>query len=88
MGDSIRIADVKKVFSKGDTTNVNMELYEITQKKQDPIPSSYRIIFLSKRYKENLLGPTKLTLEKKQSNYGKKFKFVEIKNEKEFVHTP
>ena len=58
----VRTSDIKKVFSKGDSTNYSYKLYTITEVIHDTIPS-YRIDYLTERYNENLLLPTKLTLE-------------------------
>ena len=58
----VRTADIKRVFSKGDSTNWSYKLYIITEVIHDTIPS-YRIEYLPERYNENLLLPTKLTLE-------------------------
>ena len=62
LGQLVRTADIKRVFSKGDSTNWCFKLYTITEIIHDTIPS-YRINYLPKRYNENLLLPTKLTLE-------------------------
>ena len=62
LGQLVRTADIKKVFSKGDSTNYSYKLYTITEVIHDTIPS-YRIDYLSERYNENLLLHTKLTLE-------------------------
>ena len=62
LGQLIRTADIKKVFSKGDSTNYSYKLYTITEIIHDKIPS-YRIDYLPERYNENLLLPTKLSLE-------------------------
>ena len=62
LGDLVRTADIKLVFSKGDSTNYSYKLYTITEVIHDTIPS-YRIDYLPERYNENLLLPTKLTLE-------------------------
>ena len=62
LGQLVRAADIKKVFSKGDSTNLSYKLYTITEVIFDTIPS-YRINFLPERYNENLLQPTKLSLE-------------------------
>ena len=62
LGDLVRTSDIKKVFSKGDSTNYSYKLYTITEVIHDTIPS-YRIDYLPERYNENLLLPTKLTLE-------------------------
>ena len=62
LGQLVRTADIKKVFSKGDSTNYGYLLYTITQVIHDTIPS-YRINYLPERYNENILLPTKLSLE-------------------------
>ena len=62
LGDLVRTADIKKVFSKGDSTNWSYKLYTIAEVIHDTIPS-YRLNYLPERYNENLLLPTKLSLE-------------------------
>ena len=62
LGDLIRTADIKRVFSKGDSTNYSYKLYTITEVIHDAIPS-YRINYLPERYNENLLPQTKLSLK-------------------------
>ena len=62
LGDLVRTADIKKVFSKGESTSWSYKLYTITEVIHDTIPS-YRIDYLPERYNENLLLPTKLSLE-------------------------
>ena len=62
LGQLVRTADIKKVFSKGDSTNYSYKLYTITEIIHDTIPS-YRINYLPERYNEYFLLPTKLTLE-------------------------
>ena len=62
LGDLVRTADIKRVFSKGDSTNWSYKLYTITEVIHDTIPS-YRIEYLPERFNENLLLPTKLTLD-------------------------
>ena len=62
LGDLVRTADIKRVFSKGDSTNWSYKLYTITEVIYDTIPS-YRIDYLPERYNENLLLRTKLSLE-------------------------
>ena len=62
LGDLVRTADIKKVFSKGDSTNYSFKLYTITEVIHDTIPS-YRVDYLPERYNQNLLLPTKLTLD-------------------------
>ena len=61
LGQLVRTADMKRVFSKGDSTNYSYKLYTITEIIHDTIPS-YRIDYLPERYNENLLLPTKLSL--------------------------
>ena len=58
----VRTAYIKRVFSKGDSTNYSYKLYTITEIIHDTIPS-YRINYLPERYNQNLLLSTKLTLE-------------------------
>ena len=58
----VRTVDNKRIFSKGDSTNYRYKLYTITEVLYDTIPS-YRINYLPERYDENLLHPTKLTLD-------------------------
>ena len=62
LGQLVRTADIKRVFSKSDSRNWSYKLYIITEVIHDTIPS-YRIDYLPERYNENLLLPTKLTLE-------------------------
>ena len=62
LGGLVRTSDIKRVFSKGDSTNYSYKLYTITEIIHDIIPS-YRIDYLPERYNENLLLPTKLNLE-------------------------
>ena len=62
LGQLVRTADIKRVSSKGDSTNYSYKLYTITEVIYDIIPS-YRIEYLPERYNENLLLPTKLTFE-------------------------
>ena len=62
LGDLVRTANIKKVFSKGDLTNYSYNLYTITKKFHDTTPS-YRIDVLPERCHENLLLPTISTLK-------------------------
>ena len=62
LGQLVRTADIKRVFSKGDSTNYSYKLYTITEIIHDTIPS-YRLNYLPERYNQNLLLPTKLTLD-------------------------
>ena len=51
LGDLVRTADIKRVFSKGDSTNYSYKLYTKTEVNHDTIPS-YRIDYLPDRYNE------------------------------------
>ena len=62
LGQLVRTADIKRVFSKGESTNYSYNLYTITEIIHVTLPS-YRISYLPERYNENLLLPTKLTFE-------------------------
>ena len=53
---------MRRVFSKGDSTNKSYKLNTITEVIHDTIPA-YKINYLPERYNENLILPTKLTLE-------------------------
>ena len=66
INDLVRVADLKKTFSKGDTTNWSYKLYKITEIINDTIPS-YKIDNLSERYNESLLKKTDLTLKENKS---------------------
>ena len=73
-GDLVRTADLKKTFSKGDTTNWSYKLYKITEIINDTIPS-YRLDNLKERYNESLLKKTELTL-KENDNVMKKLNLI------------
>ena len=62
INDLVRTADLKKTFSKGDTTNWSYKLYKITEIINDTKPS-YKIDKLKERYNESLLKKTELTLK-------------------------
>ena len=66
LNDLIRVADLMKTFSKGDTTNWSYKLYKITEIIKDTIPS-YRLDNLPERYNESFLKKTKLTLKENNS---------------------
>ena len=61
IGDLVRTADLKKTFSKSDTTNWSYKLYKITEIINDTIPT-YKIDKLKERYNESLLKKTVLSL--------------------------
>ena len=62
LGQLVRTADIKRVFSKGDSTNYSYKLHTITEVIHDTIPT-YRINYLPERCNQKLLLPTKLSLE-------------------------
>ena len=62
INDLVRTADLKKTFSKSDTTNWSYKLYKISEIINDTIPS-YKIDNLPERYNESLLKKTELTLK-------------------------
>ena len=62
LGQLVRTADIKRVISKGDSTNWSYKLYTITEIFHNTIPV-YRINYLPERNNENLLLSTKLPLE-------------------------
>ena len=62
LGQLVRTADNKRVFSKRDSTNCSYKLCTISAIIHDTIPS-HKIDYLPERYNENLLLPTKLSLE-------------------------
>ena len=66
INDLVRTADLKKTFSKGDTTNWSYKLYKITEIINDTIPS-FRIDNLPERYNESLLKKTELTMKENNS---------------------
>ena len=66
LNDLVRVADLKKTFSKRDTTNWSYKLYKIREIINDTIPS-YKINNLPERYNESLLKKTNLTLKENNS---------------------
>ena len=66
INDLVRTADLKKTFSKGDTTNWSDKLYKITEIINDTIPS-YKINNLPERYNESLFKKTDLTMKENNS---------------------
>ena len=61
-GQLDRTADIKKVFSKGDSTSLSYKLYTMTEVINTLIPS-YRIEYLPDKYNQKVLRATELTLE-------------------------
>ena len=70
IGDLVRTADLKKTFSKGDTTNWSYKLYKITEIVNETI-ASYRHDNLKGRYNESFLKKTALSM-KENDNVMKK----------------
>ena len=66
INDLVRTADLKKTFSKGDTTSWSYKLYKITEIVKDTIPA-YKIDGLKERYNEALLKKTELTMTENNS---------------------
>ena len=62
INDLVRAADLKKTFSKGDTTNWSYKLYKITEIINDTIPA-YKLDNFKERYDESLLKKTDLTMK-------------------------
>ena len=62
INDLVRTADLKKTFSKSDTTNWSYKLYKITEIINDTIPA-FKIDNLPERYNEALLKKTELSLK-------------------------
>ena len=88
LGNLTGISVIISVFSKGDNTNYSYELYSMVAVKHDTIPS-YRINYLSERYNENLLLPTKLSLDE-NNQVMKKLILIQLKRKiiDEFVRKP
>ena len=72
INDLVRTADLKKAFSKGDTTNWSYKFYKITEIFNDTKPD-YEIDNLPETYKESILKKTELTM-KENDNLQKKLK--------------
>ena len=63
INDLVRTADLKKTFSKGDTTNWLYKLYKVTKIFNDTI-SSYRLENLPERFNGAFLKKTELSMKK------------------------
>ena len=61
----VRTADLKKTFSKSDTTNWSYKLYKITEIINDTIPS-YKIDNSPERYNESLFKKIDLTMKENE----------------------
>ena len=62
IGQLVWTADIEKKFSKGDSTFWAHKFSAVTELIYESVPS-YRINYLPKRYNENLLRSTNLTLD-------------------------
>ena len=62
LGQLVRSADFKRVFSKSDSSNFSYKFYTINEVIHDTIPS-YRINYLPERHNEILLLSIILTLD-------------------------
>ena len=63
LGQLVRTSDIRKVFSKVDGPNNSYNFYTKAEVIQDTIPSPHRINYLPERHEENLILPTKITLD-------------------------
>ena len=61
----VRVGDLRKAFSKGDTTNWFNKLYQITEIIKDTVPS-YHIDNLAERYNESLLKKTEISMKENE----------------------
>ena len=66
VNDLVRTADLKKTFSKRDTTNWSYKLYKITEIINDTI-RSYKIDNIKEGYNESFLKKTELAMKEKIS---------------------
>ena len=66
MNNLVRTGDLRKTFSKGDTTNWSYKLHIITEKINDTIPS-YKIDNLPERFNEALVKKTELPMKENDS---------------------
>ena len=73
----VRIVDIKKTSSKGDTINWSYNLYKDTEIINDTIPA-YKIDNLPERYNKTLLRKTELSLKEKK-DVMKKLNITQIK---------
>ena len=65
LGQIVRTSDIKRVFSKGDSTNYSYKVYTITEISHDTIPS-YRIDYLPERY--SFVGSNRFSLSLEENN--------------------
>ena len=62
LGQLVRTADIKRVFSKRESTMYSYKIYTITEVIQNAIPSC-RLYYSPEKCNQNILLPTKLSLE-------------------------
>ena len=70
IGELVRTAYNKNVFSKGDSKNYSYKLYTKTEILHNTIPS-FRLNYLTERYNEITLLPTELSLEENNKDMKK-----------------
>ena len=70
INNSVRVADLNRVFSKGNTINCSYKLYKITAIINDTIPS-FRNNNLPERHNEASLKKINLTIKEKKRCYEK-----------------
>ena len=66
VNDLVRTADLRKTYSKSDTTNWPYKLYKIKELINDPFPS-YCLGNSPERYNEALLKKTEFTMKENNS---------------------
>ena len=66
IGGLVRTTDLKKTFSKSDTTSWSYKLYKNKDMINDTIPS-YRIDKLKERYNDSLLKKTDLKMKENKN---------------------
>ena len=79
VGQLVCTTDTKTGFSKGDSTNYSYELFTLTEVNHDTIPP-YRIVYLPGKNNQNLLRPSKLSLEQNTQFIKKRNLFKKINN--------
>ena len=78
INDLVRTGEIKKTFSKGNTTNWSFKLYKFTEIFNNTIPS-YHIDNIPERYNEALLKKTELPLKEKKLKEKSKHHLSQIK---------
>ena len=78
VNDLVRVADLKRTFSRSDTINWSSKLFRITKCIIDTTPN-YLINSLPERYNEALLKKSELTLRKIE-DVRKKLNIFQIKS--------